>query len=87
MSSASLSTFFKTHMNNTVLQYVTDYKMELAKKLLINTDTSVYDIGLQLGYYGPNSFIRRFKATIGMTPGEYRDAQQLAGPISSKDID
>ena len=46
--------------------------MERARTLLLETSLSVYDVGLELGYQGPNSFIRRFKATYGITPGEFR---------------
>lgn len=77
MSPAALNTYFKNKAGVTVTQYYTDIKMELARNLLKTTDIPVYEIGLKLGYYGPNSFIRRFKQLTGMTPGEYRDTCTL----------
>ena len=45
--------------------------MELATQLL-QEDRNLQDIALQVGYVNVSSFIRRFKQTMGMTPGEYK---------------
>ncbi|MEG0766729.1 MAG: helix-turn-helix domain-containing protein, partial [Clostridia bacterium] len=73
----ALNAFFKSATGMTVAQYFSNLKMELAKTLLKTTDISIYEIGLKLGYYGPSSFIRRFKQVTEMTPGEYRDTCAL----------
>ena len=76
LTPAMLSRYFKNHYGRNINDYLNDMKMERARKLLLETTLSVYEVGLELGYQGPNSFIRRFKATYGITPGEFRqDAQ------------
>lgn len=52
--------------------YATDLKMDMAIELLCTTDMSINEIGLEVGYYSANSFIRRFKQKAGVSPGEYR---------------
>lgn len=72
MSLPALSQFFKDNTGISVLDYVTNLKMEKAKKLIISTDMSLKDISFEVGYYNLSSFIRRFKQINGITPGEYR---------------
>lgn len=70
----NLSTLFKTQTGGNILDYVTDLRMERAKKLLKTTDLNLNDISLAVGYYNTSSFIRRFKKHQGITPGAYRDS-------------
>lgn len=72
MTPSMLSRYFKEHYGQGINDYLNDLKMERARMLLLETSLSVYEVGLELGYQGPNSFIRRFKATYGITPGEFR---------------
>lgn len=71
-TAATLNRLFKTQTDRTVTQYYTEMKMSMARALLENTDVPIHEIGQRLGYFGPNSFARRFKKDTGMTPGEYR---------------
>ena len=73
LSVPALNTLFKTSKGVTAAQYLSDMKLDIAKNLLTKKDMPVFEIGLKLGYYGQNSFIRRFKQLTNMTPGEYRD--------------
>ncbi|NLN42227.1 MAG: helix-turn-helix transcriptional regulator, partial [Clostridiales bacterium] len=43
-----------------------------AKKLLVNTDMSIKDLALLIGYNNDQTFSRVFKKLEGITPGEYR---------------
>lgn len=72
MSLPYLSQYFKSHVGKTLLDYVTDLKIEKAQELLRGTNLSVKEIAEQVGYYNVNSFSRRFKQITGMAPGEYR---------------
>ncbi len=71
VSNSYLSWFFKQKNGVTVLDYTTRLKMELATRLL-RQGGSLQQIALQVGYINVSSFIRRFKQTMGMTPGEYK---------------
>lgn len=69
----NLSQFFKDRTGQNILDYSTNLRMEKAKKLLLDTDIPLKELGYQVGYYNVSSFIRRFKQTQGLTPGDYRN--------------
>ena len=71
VSNSYLSWFFKQKQGVTVLDYTTQLKMDLATKLL-RQGLNLQQVSLQVGYLNVSSFIRRFKQTMGMTPGEYK---------------
>ena len=75
VSSSYISWFFKQKTGTTILDYTTDLKMQLALKLLA-TDLTQQEIALKVGYVNTGSFIRRFKQTMGMPPGEYKKHMQ-----------
>ena len=67
-----LMRLFRRQMGCSVIQYVTKYKMELAKDMLIHTGASNPEISEKLGYLNPSYFLRVFKENEGMTPGAFR---------------
>lgn len=73
MSVSYLSHFFKAQVNQNISDYVNDLRMTKAKKLLSETDTSLQELALSVGYVNLSSFIRKFRQTTGITPGAYRD--------------
>lgn len=75
LTPSALSRYFKEHYGRNINDYMNFLKMERAKQLLLETNLSIYEVGLELGYQGPNSFIRRFKATYGVTPGDFRQGK------------
>lgn len=76
VSSSHLSRTFKEQQGITLTNYIKLYKITLAKKFLIETDDSIEKIVHMLGYYDTSSFIRMFKKSEGITPGEYRNQYQ-----------
>lgn len=80
VSNSYLSWFFKQKNGVTVLDYTTRLKMDLATGLL-SQGYSLQQVALRVGYLNVSSFIRRFKQTMGMTPGEYKKGS--AGASSS----
>ncbi|GAB6167883.1 hypothetical protein JCM1393_03430 [Clostridium carnis] len=72
ISLSYLSQFFKEKTGSTVLDYITNLKMNKAKELLLSTSLPLKDVAEQIGYINVSSFIRRFKQVTGMTPGEYK---------------
>jgi AraC-like DNA-binding protein len=51
--------------------YVTKVRLESAMRML-QTDASIAVIAHACGYADQSAFTRRFRATVGMTPSEYR---------------
>jgi AraC-like DNA-binding protein len=47
-------------------------RFESARKMLVESELSVGQIAREVGYSGPNNFIRAFKRISGVTPIEYR---------------
>jgi len=46
----------------------------LARDLLRNTQMSLAEVAVQLGFSEPSTFFRAFKRWEGATPGQYREA-------------
>jgi AraC-like DNA-binding protein len=72
LSISNLSHQFKSSTGENIAAYISALKMGYAKELLSLTDMPVNEIAGQLGYFQTSSFIKKFKGTEGVTPGEYR---------------
>ena len=53
-------------------KYIQTSRVELAKKLLLETDLSINEITEQVGYEYALSFTRLFKKYEQVSPSEYR---------------
>lgn len=72
VSANYFSAIFSQAMDVTFIEYVTQKRMEKAKKLLRQTEKHSGDIALEIGYKDPHYFSFVFKKTQGCTPREYR---------------
>ncbi|REE87365.1 helix-turn-helix protein [Paenibacillus taihuensis] len=77
ISASYLSTYFKTKTGMNFIDYINNYRIELAKSLLKADDMRIQDVALQVGYQNINSFNRMFKKISGVTPSEFRKQQYL----------
>lgn len=68
-----LSRVFKLETGVGLLQYINEFRMEIAKKHLLETDQSIAQIAESVGYGNSNSLIRAFKKYNGITPGKFRE--------------
>ena len=66
------SYLFKTEFNMKFVDFVTELRMKETEKLLLNTDHSLQDIALKVGYANGITLGRVFKRVTGITPGDYR---------------
>ena len=57
----------------TLRQYIINYRMKTAKRLLEFTDKSVGEIAEEAGFKDASYFTKSFKGIVGMTPKEYRN--------------
>ena len=67
------SKLFKEQTGENFVEYLTNIRIENAKKLLQNCDLSIKNICADTGYSDPNYFSRIFKKLVGVTPTEYRE--------------
>ena len=59
---------FKEIFNTTIFGYLADQRLELAQKLLKDTDKTAYEISMDIGYSSPQHFSNAFKAKFGVPP-------------------
>ncbi len=68
------SKLFKEETGENFIEYLTNIRMERARKLLQNRELSIKNICIDTGYSDPNYFSRIFKKQVGLTPTEYRES-------------
>lgn len=67
-----ISQLFKNEIGVNFLAYLTNIRMEKAKKLLLSTALSITDIAERSGYSDYRVFTKVFKKSEGVTPSQYR---------------
>ncbi|UVI29481.1 helix-turn-helix domain-containing protein [Paenibacillus spongiae] len=72
------SRLFKERMGLSPLYYVSSLRLQKAKDLLLQTNLSVRDIGLEIGQQSLGTFTTRFTERVGVTPSEFRNSSQHA---------
>jgi two-component system response regulator YesN len=72
ISASHLSRIFKAEVGKPPQEYLTEYRLNISKKLLADTNHSLNQIVEIIGYNDVHTFIRSFKKVEGTTPGEYR---------------
>jgi len=73
MAEGSLCRFFKMNMGMTVFEYLNQLKVELACKLLMDKDLSIFEVCLDSGFNNLSHFNKQFKKINGLPPSEYRN--------------
>lgn len=72
LSPAYLSRIFKQQTKTSFTEYLTKYRLQEAKKLLLNTDLTIDDIACLVGYNNNSYFSAVFKRYENLTPSEFR---------------
>ena len=73
ISSSRLSHLFKDRTGLSVKEYRCSSRLAVAINMLAASDMSVKEIAYHLGYRHPSSFVRAFKAHMGVSPSRYRN--------------
>lgn len=84
VSNSYFSTVFKKKTGNSFIGYLTDYRMDQASRLLIETNDKSYIIARQVGYTDPNYFSYVFKRRFGVSPSRYRTEHKESGNSGEK---
>ena len=75
LSRTSLSNKFSNLLSMTPLAYITQWRMQVARKRLVDSNASIIDIAEGVGYQSEASFGRLFKKHFGVGPARYRRDQ------------
>ncbi|PLR67646.1 response regulator transcription factor [Bacillus sp. UMB0893] len=74
LSREYISRKFKQDYHATLTDYLTNIRMERAKRLLENPYLKIYDVAYGVGYQNEKYFSKVFKKQVGCTPIEYRNS-------------
>jgi len=73
VSASYLSRIFHDRVGVSPIRFLTDLRMQNARKLLADTDLSVRDVAERVGYTDPFYFSKAFKAAAGVNPTQFRE--------------
>ncbi|MBU0763534.1 MAG: GyrI-like domain-containing protein [Bacteroidetes bacterium] len=68
----------RAHLNESVGLYIYRVRMDTAAKLISLTEMQINEIGWKVGYDTPSSFSKAFRKRFGVSPQEYRNADNEA---------
>ena len=68
-----VSSMLKDRLGLTVKQYVTAYRLKMAKELLAYTPLPIADVAERCGFTDASYFAKIFKAAEGISPKDYRN--------------
>ncbi|OPH47929.1 hypothetical protein BC351_39245 [Paenibacillus ferrarius] len=68
-----LGQIFRKEMGSSFSDYLSHYRLNIARKLLAETEDQIQEIAEKLRFSNSQNFIRYFKKMEGITPKQYRD--------------
>ncbi|HEX6018663.1 MAG TPA: AraC family transcriptional regulator [Burkholderiaceae bacterium] len=79
LSRSALHERFAQLVGTPPMQYLTQWRMQAAARLLLETRASVAAVALDVGYDSEAAFARAFKRQVGKAPGAWRRERDAAG--------
>jgi two-component system response regulator YesN len=73
LSVSRLSHVFKQQAGVTIIDYLTNTRIEFAKELLISTNKNCTEVCFETGYNNQSYFTQTFKELVGVTPRQFRE--------------
>lgn len=77
-SRSSLTKRFTRIMGQPPMQYLAQWRMQVAANLLAQTGAKASTVGLEVGYDSEAAFSRAFKKAAGVSPGAWRESRRSA---------
>lgn len=68
--------YFKNAMGVSFIEYLNDYRLMMAARLLLASDSNILSISQEVGFENLSYFNRSFKKKFHMTPSAYRSTIQ-----------
>ena len=79
MTPSAFCRFFKTRTNKTFIQYVNEFRIGYASRLLIESDLTVSQIAGESGFHNMANFNRLFRRIRNTSPLRFRKQFRLTG--------
>lgn len=67
-----LTRLFSEKLHISPVNYLSNYRLEQAKELLLHSDISISELAFKMGYTSPFSFSQSFKKRFGLSPKHCR---------------
>ncbi len=75
LSQSHFMKYFKNTMGTSFIDYLNEYRLTMASRLLLASDSSILDIASEVGFENLSYFNRLFKKRFGTTPSNYRKSR------------
>ncbi|MBO5303009.1 MAG: helix-turn-helix transcriptional regulator [Lachnospiraceae bacterium] len=75
LSQSHFMKYFKNTMGTSFIDYLNEYRLTMASRLLYTSDSSILDIAGEVGFDNLSYFNRLFKKRFGTTPSNYRKSR------------
>lgn len=75
LSQSHFMKYFKNTMGTSFIDYLNEYRLTMASRLLFTSDSSILDIASEVGFDNLSYFNRLFKKRFGTTPSNYRKSR------------
>lgn len=77
ISATALKKCFRGVYGSSLYSYLRTYKLQVAEKMLIQTNAPITEIATKIGYENPNKFTSAFKSVYGVPPTDFRKGVQM----------
>jgi transcriptional regulator GlxA family with amidase domain len=81
MSRPSFARNFERALGQAPMQYLTDWRMTLAREYLLANELTMEQIAQRTGYSSPNAFAATFRRHVGLPPGRWRQGAAAKAQI------
>ncbi len=73
ISTGHLSRLFKANLNEGMVTYITNCRVEMAKDILLSEDITIEETAARVGYNNSLALARAFRKTEGITPAKFKE--------------
>lgn len=85
MSRPSFARHFERVLGQSPMQYLTDWRLTLAREYLLAGELTLEQIAHRTGYSSPSAFAATFRRRVGLPPGQWRHQHAPVPPLGQAD--
>lgn len=78
LSKSYLQKVYKSYFGTGIIENLIQYRMDMAKKLLTDTNLTITEIAEKCGYSSYVYFTKQFKKSANQTPSEFREKSKVS---------